>query len=162
MSSVSSLHLALLMSCIMSPALTAQAPTSQRADPYRLVIGTWELNVAKSTNPLRSLTRTYERSGSNVKYTDHFVDTDGREGVAQWTGRYDGKDYPFTGSESFDTQAIKASDEYRATFTNKKAGKVIGGGTRVISPDGKVMTVSGKFTTPEGEEVSWVAVFERR
>src|SRR5437660_5073807 len=48
MFSVRALRLALLVSCVSAPSLTTQAPPSQRGDPYRLVLGTWELNVAKS------------------------------------------------------------------------------------------------------------------
>ena len=47
MFSVRALRLALLVSCVSAPSLTTQAPPSQRGDPYRLVLGTWELNVAK-------------------------------------------------------------------------------------------------------------------
>src|SRR2546426_6968245 len=59
MFSVRALRLALLVSCVSAPSLTTQAPPSQRGDPYRLVLGTWELNVAKSLNPPKSQTRTY-------------------------------------------------------------------------------------------------------
>jgi len=162
MFSVRALRLALLVSCVSTPSLTTQAPPSQRADPYRLVLGTWELNVAKSVDPPKSQTRTYEMIGPNLKLTDHFVGTDGQETVVVWSGRYDGKDYPVIGSAAFDAQAITASDAYRATFTTKKAGKVVGHGTRVVSPDGKTMTVSGKFTTPEGQVVNFLAVFDKR
>jgi len=126
------------------------------------VLGTWELNVAKSLNPPKSQTRTYEMSGSNLKYTDHYVDTDGKETVVVWSGRYDGKDYPIIGSAAFDAQATTASDEYRATYAVKRAGKVVGRGTRVVSPDGKVMTIRGKFTTPEGQDVNFLGVFDKR
>jgi len=144
------------------PSLTTQAPPSQRADPYRLVLGTWELNVAKSVDPPKSQTRTYEMTGPNLKLTDHIVDTDGHETVVVWSGRYDGKDYPVIGSAAFDAQAITASDAYRAAYTIKKAGKVVGHGTRVVSPDGKMLTVSGKFTTPEGQDVNFLGVFDKR
>ena len=162
MFSVRALRLALLVSCVSAPSLTTQAPPSQRGDPYRLVLGTWELNVAKSLNPPKSQTRTYEMSGSNLKYTDHYVDTDGQETVVVWSGRYDGKDYPIIGSPAFDAQATTASDEYRATCAVKRAGKVVGRGTRVVSPDGKVMTIRGKFTTPEGQDVNFLGVFDKR
>jgi hypothetical protein len=162
MFTVRALRLALLVSCVSAPSLTAQAPPSQRADPYRLVLGTWELNVAKSVDPPKSQTRTYEMTGPNLKLTDHIVDTDGHETVVVWSGRFDGKDYPVIGSAAFDAQAITASDAYRSTFTTKKAGKVVSHGTRVVSPDGKVLTVSGTFTTPEGKHGKFLSVFDRR
>jgi len=47
-------------------------------------------------------------------------------------------------------------------WTNKKAGKVVITGTRVISKDGKVMTISGKGTNPQGEPMEVVYVFDKR
>src|SRR5205823_13553412 len=101
MFSVRALRLALLVSCVSAPSLTTQAPPSQRGDPYRLVLGTWELNVAKSLNPPKSQTRTYEMSGSNLKYTDHYEDNEGKEKVVVWNGRYVVKAFTFIGSTGF-------------------------------------------------------------
>src|SRR5437660_10631672 len=140
--------------------------SAQRGDLRRVVIGRWELNVAKSTfrpgPPLKSLTRTYEASGQHVTYTDSLVDADGTADVSAWTGSYDGKDSPIAGSPDVDAQAIKASDPFRSTFTLKKAGKVVGTGTRVISQDGKIMTIRVKVTDAKGQTFTNVRVFERR
>ena len=140
--------------------------SAQRPDLRRLVIGRWELNVAKSSfrpgPPPKSLTRVYEASGENVKYTDSLVDADGTADVSGWTGSYDGKDSPIAGSPDVDAQAIKASDPFRSTFTLKKAGKVVGTGTRVISQDGKVMTIRVKVTNAQGQTFTNVRVFEKR
>jgi len=140
--------------------------SAQRADLRRLVIGRWELNVAKSTfrpgPPPKSWTRTFEASGENVKYTDSTVDADGKADVSEWTGSYDDKDYPFAGSPDYDAQAVKASDPFRSTFTLKKGGKVVGTGTRVVSRDGKVMTIRVKLTNAKGRTFTNVRVFERR
>src|SRR5439155_1342692 len=78
------------------------------------------------------------------------------------TGTYDGKDYPAPGSPDFDAQAVKASNPFRATITLKKAGKVVGSGTRVISRDGKVMTIRLKLTNAKGQTFNSVRVFEKR
>ncbi len=132
--------------------LTPTSGSAQRPDLRRLVIGTWELNVAKSSfrpgPPPKSLTRVYEASGD--------------AGVSGWTGSYDGKDSPVLDSPDVDAQAIKASDPFRSTFTLKKAGKVVGTGTRVISQDGKVMTIRVKVTNANGQTFTNVRVFEKR
>ena len=146
--------------------LTPTSGSAQRADLRRLVIGTWELDVTKSTfrpgPPPKSWTRVYEASGENVKYTDSTVAADGKVDVSGWTGTYDGKDYPAPGSPDFDAQAVKASNPFRATFTLKKAGKVVGSGTRVISRDGKVMTIRIKLTNAKGQTFNNIRVFEKR
>src|SRR5437762_9607055 len=130
----------LALAAVFAVVLTPTAGSAQRADLRRLVIGTWELNVAKSSfrpgPPPKSLTRVYEASGENVKYTDSMVDADGKTDVSGWTGSYDGKDSPVLDAPDVDAQAIKASDPFRSTLTLKKAGKVVGTGTRVISQVG--------------------------
>ena len=156
----------LALAAVFAVVLTPTAGSAQRADLRRLVIGRWELNVAKSTfrpgPPPKSWTRTYEASGENVKYTDSLVDADGKAEVSEWTGSYDGKDHPFAGSPDYDAQAVKASNPFRATFTLKKAGKVVGSGTRVISRDGKVMTIRLKLTNAKGQTFNNIRVFEKR
>ena len=156
----------LALAALFGVVLTPMPGSAQRADLRRLVIGRWELNVAKSTfppgPPPKSWTRTYEASGENVKYTDSLVDADGKADVSEWTGSYDGKDHPFAGSPDYDAQAVKASNPFHATFTLKKAGKVVGSGTRVISRDGKVMTVRVKLTNAKGQTFNNIRVFEKR
>ena len=156
----------LALAAVLGVVLPPVSGNAQRADLRRLVIGTWELDVAKSTfrpgPPPKSWTRVYEASGENVKYTDSTVAADGKVDVSGWTGTYDGKDYPAPGSPDFDAQAVKASNPFRATFTLKKAGKVVGSGTRVISRDGKVMTIRLKLTNAKGQTFNSVRVFEKR
>ena len=155
----------LALAALFGVVLTPMPGSAQRADLRRLVIGRWELNVPKSTfrpgPPPKSLTRVYEASEENVKYTDITVDAEGKAAVSEWTGSYDGKDYPVPGSPDV-MQAVKASDPFRSTFTIKKAGKVVGTGTRVISRDGKVMTIRLKLTDPKGQTFNNISVFERR
>src|SRR2546430_15650515 len=145
------------LAAVIGLVLLPFSGSAQRADLRRLVIGTWAVNVAKSSfrpgPPPKSLTRVYEASGENVKYTDSLVDADGKTDVSGWTGSYDGKDSPVLDSPDVDAQAIKASDPFRSTFTLKKAGKVVGTGTRVISQDGKGMTIRGKVTNSPGQTV---------
>src|SRR6058998_943704 len=156
----------LALAAVIGVVLPPVSGNAQRAYLRGLVIGTWKLDVAKSTfrpgPPPKSWTRVYEASGENVKYTDSTVAADGKVDVSGWTGGYDGKDYPAPGSPDFDAQAVKASNPFRATFTLKKAGKVVGSGTRVISRDGKVMTIRLKLTNAKGQTFNNVRVFEKR
>ena len=137
--------------------------TAQAADP---LVGTWELSIAKSTyNPgpaPRSETRTYVVAGEEIKATSRGVDADGTPTSGQWTVNYDGKDRPETGSPVADTLSLKRIDPFTAEFTQKKAGKVVATGTRVISKDGKVMTITTKGTNEKGQAFNDVQVFDKR
>ena len=160
---------AILRSVVLGALVATFASTdalAQSVDVYASLLGTWELNVAKSTyspGPApKSQQRTYERAGQGVKYAATTVQANGNSAPEMWTGAYDGKDSPFTGAADFDAQAVRAIDALKAEFTLKKGGKAVMSGTRVISSGGKVMTVTVKGTNARGEAVHNVMVFDRR
>jgi hypothetical protein len=142
---------------------TPSSATSQSKDPQ---VGTWELNPGKSKmtpGPLpRSQTRTYEVVGNQVKSVQKGIDAQGKPALVQFTATYDGKDYPYTGSPLWDTIALTRVGTDSATFVQKKNGKVALSGKRVISKDGKTMTISGKGTSPDGKPAEIFLVFEKR
>ena len=136
---------------------------AQTADP---LLGTWELNVAKSkfkSGPApKSETRTYVVAGNEIKATSKGVDANGKPTTGAWTVNYDGKDRPATGLVSGDSLSLKRIDAFSAEFTQKQAGKVVATGKRVISKDGKAMTISTKGTTAKGQAYDDVLVFDKR
>jgi hypothetical protein len=159
-----SLICALLLALVFPALVVGQGRTkSKTADP---LVGTWELSIAKSKyNPgpaPKSETRTYVVAGQNIKATSKGVDADGKPTSGQWTVNYDGKDRPATGSPDADALSLKRIDAFTAEFTRKKAGKVVATGTRVISKDGKVMTITTKGTNAKGQAFNDVEVFDKR
>lgn len=144
-------------------AAVAMELAAQGADP---VVGTWELNVAKSkytSSPApKSETRTYVVAGQDIKASSKGVDGSGQPTAASWTMNPDGKDRPQTGNPNADTLSLKRVNAFAVEFTQKRAGKVVITGTRTISPDGKVMTITSKGTTARGETINNVEVFEKR
>ena len=149
---------------IASTTLIGQsAKPAQSADP---VVGTWVLNVAKSKfSPgpaLKSESRTYTMVGQEIKATSKGVGGDGKPTTGEWTIVYDGKDRPQTGNPDADTLSLKRVDAFTTEFTQKKAGKVVITGTRTISRDGKVMTITTKGTNAKGQAINEVEIFEKR
>lgn len=136
------------------------------ADVPDPAIGTWTLNVAKSKfapGPApRSQTRTYEETARGETWTAKTVAADGAERSTQCTFEFDGKDYPVTGSSIYDTLSLKRLNARTAAFQGKKAGKVTETGTRKVSADGKVLTVSMKGTDAKGAPFSAVQVFDKQ
>ena len=144
-------------------AASAVQLTAQGADP---VLGTWELNVAKSKyspgpGP-KSETRTYVAAGQEIKASSKGIDGTGKATEVSWTLTYDGKDRPETGNPDADTLAVKRVNASTTEFTQKRAGKVVISGTRTISHDGKVMTIKTKGTNAGGQTINNVEVFEKR
>ena len=62
-----------------------------------------------------------------------------------------------------DTQdTIKRIDDNTSEATLKKAGKVVRNAKRVISKNGKVMTITMSGTDEKGEKINNVAVYDKQ
>ena len=142
----------------MGFALSAQA-----ADP---LVGTWKLNVAKSTyspGPTpKSITAKIEAAGEGEKLTADGVRGDDTPIRVEYTAQYDGKDYPISGSPMADTVSLKRLDANTTERTDKKGGKVVQTLTRKLSSDGKTLTVTIKGTDAEGRPINNLAMFEKQ
>ena len=146
-------------------AAVACAPAFAQSSP---AIGTWKLNVEKSKydpGPApKSLTRTLEAQGDNVKYSFDGVTAEGIGFTYSFTVAFDGKESPISGSMPGGADAISItrtdSNNFEATLT--KAGKVIGTAKSEISKDGKVTTVTARGTNADGQPTSSLAVYDKQ
>jgi hypothetical protein len=146
---------------LVTAVLSFASHSVQAADS---IAGTWELNVAKSksTGPLlKSETRTYEATGQQEKMIAKGVDAQGKPTLAEFTANRDGKDYPYK-RPGADMISLTPVDASTSNFVVKNAGKVITTGTRVVSKDGKVMTLSSKGTDAAGKPTESTLVFDKR
>ena len=128
-------------------------------------MGTWKLNEAKSKFPPgapKNQTVVYEAAGDKVKVTVDGFDGEGKPTHNEWTGMFDGKDYPLTGDPNADTRAYKKIDDRTTELTNKKGGKVVAMGKIVISADGKSRTVTVSGTDPMGKKMESTAVYDKQ
>jgi hypothetical protein len=128
-------------------------------------MGTWKLNESKSKIPAgagKNVTVVYEAAGDSVKVTVDGVDSEGKPAHNEWTGKFDGKDYPLVGDPAADTRAYKTVSANKMDLTNKKAGKVTATGTIVVSADGKSRTVTVGGTDAMGKKVSSTAVYDKQ
>ena len=78
-------------------------------------MGTWKLNEAKSKfapGAAKNTTVVYEAAGDNVKVTVDGVDKDGKPTHNEWTGKFDGKDYPVTGDPTSDARSYKEVNDH--------------------------------------------------
>lgn len=130
------------------------------------LVGTWKLNLAKSKytpgSPPGSESVTYESAGQGVKYTVRATEADGKPTFLQGSLIYDGKDYPTAGSADYDTVATKQIDAYTGETTRKTSGKVVQVVIRVLSKDGKTLTLTTKGSNSRGESINNVGVYERQ
>ena len=152
-----------LMGAVILGGLGAVALAADQPDP---VIGKWMLNVAQSKfipGPApKSQTRTYAESpqGTVMKFTG--VSATGSAVSGGSTYKYDGKDYPVTGSPDWDMLAPKRLNIYTVRVDLKKGGKLVGTTIRTLSAHGKVLTLSSKGKDSKGATFDNVMVFDRQ
>jgi hypothetical protein len=128
-------------------------------------MGTWKLNEAKSkivAGTPKNTTVVYEAAGDSVKATVEGVDAEGKPTHNEWTGKFDGKDYPVTGDPTSDMRSLKKIDERTTELTVKKGGKVTMSGRVVVSADGKTRTLTLHGTNAAGKKVTSVAVYDKQ
>jgi len=128
-------------------------------------MGTWKLNEAKSkigSGAAKNSTVVYEAAGDSVKITIDGTDSEGKPLHSEWTGKFDGNDYPVTGDPSVDMRSIKKVDDHTLTATQKKDGKVTTTARIVLSADGKTRTVTASGTDAKGNKISSTAVYDKQ
>jgi len=99
---------------------------------------------------------------ASVKVTVDGVDKDGKAVHSEWTGKFDGKDYPVTGNPNEDARSYKKIDDHTLEFTSKKDGKAGVTGKVVLAADGKSRTVTTTVTDSSGKKTTSVAVYDKQ
>jgi hypothetical protein len=127
-------------------------------------IGTWKLNEAKSkfAGKARNHTVVYEAAGDQTKVTVDGVDESGGAVHSEWTGKFDGKDYPVTGDANSDVRSYRKVNARTLALTGKKGDKTTLTGRIVISRDGKTRTVTTTATNAQGKKVTNVAFYDKQ
>ena|SRR5918994_1743487 len=132
------------------------------ADPN---VGSWKLNEAKSkiaAGAPKNQTVVYTAVGDSYKCVVDGVDGTGKATHNEWTGKFDGKDYPVVGDPASDTRSLKMTSPGHYALTNAKAGTTIVTGTVEFSADSKTRTLTMDTTDATGKKVTSVAVYDRQ
>src|SRR5262245_23489378 len=90
------------------------------------------------------------------------ADSAGKKVHAEWTGKYDGNEYPVSGSPDIESLAYKKIDDRNYESTNKQGGKTSAAAKIVYSADGKTRTVTSSGTSTKGQKVSATAVYDKQ
>ena len=139
----------------------ALATVAMAADPH---VGTWKLNLEKSKGPgpapKTTIKITVQHNG--IKSVSDSVNAEGQATHVEFTAKYDGKDYPVTGSQAVDTIAFRRIDANTFEGVAKKAGKEIGRSQEVFSKDGKTMTRTIKAKDAQGQDINIISVYDKQ
>ena len=147
--------LSALAACLIGAVLAFAADAS---------VGTWKLNAGKSKigpGAPTNNTVVIEAVGDRMKV---IVDgtSDGKPTHNEWTGKFDGKEYPVTGDMNADVRSYTKVDEHTLTLKQKKGDKVTTTGRIVISADGKSRTVTTTGTNAQGQKIRATAVYDKQ
>ena len=159
-----------LVVVFLAPGVTLSAQSPR--DP---LIGTWHLNVPKSTypgTPPKSQVRTFDYTRDGLILVAYeTVNAQGNRSFAHWYLSVDGKEHP------------EFSRATGATPTFWLSGKVIDANTKevrdrrvdaegrpplvimytiAVSPDGQTLTMTAKSTNAEGKPTVTVAVYDKQ
>jgi hypothetical protein len=144
-------------------ALFAAIMVAFAADDVNM--GTWKLNEAKSKIPAGAGKNTnvvYAMAEDSVKVTVDGVDGAGKPTHNEWTGKFDGKDYPVTGDPEYDMRAYTRVNDHTLSIVEKKGGEVTLKGRIVVAPDGKSRTLTTQTTDAKGNKVTTVTVYDKQ
>jgi hypothetical protein len=152
-------------------AIVLLSPVAAQQDPFT---GTWVLNVTKSKMQPATASRSeiihYKITGDEEDFLSDAVTIEGHPESIKYTARYnDGKAYPFTitingkvtnpGAQTM----VKKVDTWTRERYNVRDGKPVIASRRVVSKDGKTMTITIVRLDGQGKEVvNEVRVLEKR
>jgi len=136
-------------------------PGVSSAQPAPAWFGTWTLNLARSTYspgppPFKRATRTVAASGDEITIVDEMVRNRGGITHLEWTGKFDGNDYPVQGVELVLTNAYRRVDDRTYELIQKIDGEVVATSRLTMSPDGRTIT-----TVNSSKTASATTIYER-
>ena len=127
-------------------------------------MGTWKLNEAKSkiaAGSGKNNTVVYAMDGDKVKVTVDGVDGKGNATHSEWSGKYDGKDYPVSGDPDNDMRSYRRVNDHTVAITQKKEGKTTSMIRVVVAPDGKSRSVTTTTTDANGKKTISRSVYDK-
>jgi hypothetical protein len=150
-----------ILSLIALAAVFFASP-SFAADP---VVNTWKLNVAKSKfitgAALTAGTRVYTEANGLYTLDQKVTGVDGKE-MSNRVQYRDGKEEKQTTAGPADTTLAKKIDANTWDFDLKTDGKVVGHVHRVVSADGKTLTVHNTGMQLSGAKGDETLVFDKQ
>jgi hypothetical protein len=135
-----------------------------QSDP---LIGTWKLNLARSTfspgPPPRSGTATFQAEGRGLRVTLEAIDAQGDPTKRTPFMIFDdGKSYPVIGNALYDASSNKRVNDSTWWNIRTKAGKIVLTETLAASADGKTETITVTGVNANGQQIYDVFVYDKQ
>ena len=161
--SIRVLRLAAPLLLLFTLQTTSSAQSTQHPADNPL-LGTWRLNLAKSRYspgpPPKSETRIYSMDAEGLHGIIERHHASGLNETIEYRANYD-HEYPVRGTAAYDAARFKKINDYTSQAVLSHAGRVFGTALRVISSDGRTMTITFQREGVQ-EPVYNVAVYEKQ
>ena len=137
--------------------------------PYQTVsrqqetwFGTWRLNQEKVESPpyKRVITR-IEPWQDGLRVTYDMVGIRGGVTHMEWTGKFDGKDYPMQGIDYVMTNAYRRLDDRTYEIVIKLDGVLTATARVAVSPDGRTLNVTTAERGSNGQAKTTTTTYEK-
>jgi hypothetical protein len=147
----------------MAVALIVATPSAQPQAPW---FGTWQ-QVPPSKPwfdpwPYQKVTLRIEPSNDGLRVVYDLVRRRGGIAHMEWTGRFDGRDYPVQGVDYVLTNAYRKFSDRNYEIVVKVDGRVAAVATAVVSPDGRTLNVETREQDSHGKSVTTTASYQRQ
>ena len=157
---------ALLLFSLLSTGALAQT-SSVESNP---LLGTWTLNVAKSSIDYAPLPRNERRTYRVAPNSGMVFSVEGTDGAGVpyaygTTAAMDGNEYPMPGTgtrNGGDAVSWRLVDPHTVYGVVKKLGDVVNRVELSVSTDGMVLTITENGTGPDGMPTHGVRVYDRQ
>ena len=129
--------------------------------------GSWRLNLERSTYrpgpaPYRRATYRIEPHAGGVRVVYDMVRPRGGVTHLEWSGQFDGRDYPVQGVEEFVTNAYQRIDARTYDVITKVDGRPAATSRAVLSADGRSITTTTAGRDSRGVDTTTITVYERQ
>lgn len=112
--------------------------------------------------PYQKVTLRIEPSDDGLRVVYDMVRRRGGVTHMEWTGRFDGGDYPIQGVDYVLTNAYRKLSDRSYEIVVKVDGRVAAIATAVVSPDGGTLNVETREQDSQGKSVTTTASYRKR
>ena len=149
--------------CVLLMAILASSAMGS-SDPF---VGKWVLDVRRSEYPAGTCPRTMvigmETTGKGVRYRSDATYANGGKLHSEYTADYDGNQAIVMGARGMMLPVfLRRIDAHTVVASYTKELMVVATSRRVVSEDGRVMTITTISKDPSGKSVKTVGVYEKQ
>jgi hypothetical protein len=151
-----------LRCCLIAISLMATRATAS-TDPF---LGEWKLNVQHSVYPSgtcpKQMTIEMTATARGVRYHSNATYANGATTQAQYVADYNGRQAAVMGDRGFLLPvSLKRIDSRTVLASYMRGVQLIATSRRIVSPDGRRMTITTKSQVAPGKSVMSVGLYEK-